>query len=128
MAVDYGVDFDSSFTFQDGDLKIVSDKDNLTQAIYNRLNTLYGALDLFYDEYGSYMQSYIGWRKNEETLEFIRLEINYVLASEPRVNLFECDVKYDEDKGVTIDLVVYYNEEDSFELNYILNSDGVEVV
>ena len=62
--VEYGVDICRDWTFQDGDIKSISNTDNLNQAILNRLNTIQDELDSFYDDYGSFLQSFLGWKKN----------------------------------------------------------------
>ena len=125
--VEYGTDIDSSYSFKDGDLQLVSYKDNLQQAIMNRLNTLQDSLDLFYVDYGSFLQSYLGWRKTDKTLEFIKVEIDLVVSKDPRVDVFSSEVKYDSEGNVEINLTISYSEFDSFSLNYVLGSEGVVV-
>jgi len=125
--IDYGTDIDSSWSFQDGDIKLTSNTENLRQSISNRLNTIQGALDLFYDDYGSYLLNYLGWRRTEQTLEFVRLEIEQCLNKDPRIyNSFEIEAMY-EQEGILINVVVFDNDE-SLELNYVLTDEGIEEV
>ena len=123
--IDYGTDIDSSWSFQDGDIKLTSNNENLQQSISNRLNTIQDALDLFYDDYGSYLLNYLGWRRTEQTLEFVRLEIEQCLNKDSRIyNSFEIEARY-EQEDILINVVVFYNDE-SLELNYVLTNEGVE--
>ena len=123
--VEYGVDINSEWSFEDGDLKLVSSKDNLIQAILNRLNTLQDSLNLFYGDYGSYLQSYFGWRRNEQTLEFIRVEIQSVLAKDPRLDNFGVAVDFDENGDVRVILEVVFSEDNDFSLNFVLTDNGI---
>ena len=123
--IDYGTDIDSSWSFQDGDIKLTSNNENLQQSISNRLNTIQDALDLFYDDYGSYLLNYLGWRRTEQTLEFVRLEIEQCLNKDSRIyNSFEIEARY-EQEDILINVVVFDNDE-SLELNYVLTNEGVE--
>ena len=121
---DLGVDINSNWEFKDGDLKIVSDKENLAQAITNRLNTLLGALDYFYINYGAGLGRFLGWRRNETTLKFIELEVENCLKQDPRLQNITLALNYGEKGVVNIYIRVTFDEEDELELNYILNEDG----
>ena len=125
--VEYGTDIKNDWVFVDGDLQIVNNNQNLSQAIHNRLNTLYNSLDLFYDDYGSFLLNYMGWRKTNETLNFIKMEITRVINNDARVSDFEVDVSFEDNGSVGIKIVVYYDEDYSFDLNYVLSETGVEV-
>ena len=124
--VEYGVDICRDWTFQDGDIKSISNTDNLNQAILNRLNTIQDELDSFYDDYGSFLQSFLGWKKNEETLTFIKTELDNVIAKDPRITLFESKVTFDEKGSVKIELVI--SDYGDFSLNYVLDGEGVAEV
>ncbi len=83
--LELGTDFNSSWEFNDeGDLNLVTNDSNLVQAISNRLNTRNGELDLFYSEYGSFLCNFLGWKKNDTTLEFMRIELDKALSQDPR--------------------------------------------
>ena len=83
----FGTDILSSWEFNEhGDLMLVGNKDNVGQAISNRLRTQLNELDLFYAGYGSFLTQFLGWKKNDSTLEFMRLEIETRLAGDPRLS------------------------------------------
>lgn len=123
---EFGTDIKNTWTFTDqGDLELVTNDDNILQAILNRLNTRLDELDLYYDEYGSLLQNLLGYPSNEETLEFIRIEIETSLQNEPRLTDFEVTVtKQDKDK-INIDLAIWYNGEE-LEYNLVINGDQIE--
>jgi len=100
-----GTDFDSSYEFIDGDLKLVKNEDNLIQSIINRFNTKLDTLNLFYTDYGSKIYGFLGWVHSDDTLEFIELEIQDVLQQDPRCQENTINVKYQNQKiiaGITI--------------------------
>lgn len=123
---EFGTDIKNTWTFTDqGDLELVTNDDNIIQAILNRLNTRLDELDLYYDEYGSLLQNLLGYPSNEETLEFIRIEIETSLQNEPRLTDFEVTVtKQDKDK-ININLAIWYNGEE-LEYNLVINGDQIE--
>lgn len=123
-----GVDFKSSFRFKDGDIELVKYDENLIQAISNRFNTKLDELEHFYEDYGSILSSFFGWKKNSETLDFIKSEIETVLRSEQRLYDWNIEVKYDDEGIVVIELILYPNPENTIEINFELTDDGVEVV
>ncbi len=122
--VELGVDLNNNWQFKDGDLILVENKDNLVQSILNRLNCDYDSLDLFYYEYGSVITSFLGWPRNDETLEFIRLEIESTLEQEPRLTDFNVEVTYNEDGKLLIDLYIVFDEDSDFTLSLVLEKDG----
>lgn len=118
-----GTDFNNNWQFtDDGDLKLVSDEENLTQAIINRLTCPSNSLNLFYADYGSVISKYFGWRKNETTLKFMEIDIKACLDQDPRINDYTVQLSYTE-KGIRIDLNIDLTDED-FELSLILTRDG----
>ena len=125
---EYGVDIDSSFEFLDGDLKLASYEENLVQAIGNRLRTIYGSLSMFYEDYGSYLYTFLGWRRRDETLNFIKIEVENTLKKDPRLTNFNVEVDYaTADNTVDINIQVFY-ENEVLDLNYVFNENGVSVV
>ena len=122
--VELGVDLNNNWDFKDGDLVLVENKDNLIQSILNRLNCNYDSLDLFYYEYGTVLTNFLGWKHNDETLEFIRLEIEDTLNQEPRLNNFTVDVSYNSIGRVLIELYVVFDDETDFSLSLVLEKEG----
>ncbi len=122
---EYGVDVGSDLSFNEGDINLSEYEDNIAQAIANRLNTIQDSLDLFYYDYGSFLTHFFGWRKTDETLGFIKLELENVLKKDTRINNFTVDLKYIT-KGVAITIVLTDFEE--VNLNLVLNENGVEVI
>jgi hypothetical protein len=118
-----GTDFNNNWQFtDDGDLKLVSDEENLTQAIINRLTCPANSLNLYYADYGSVISKYFGWRKNDTTLKFMEIDIKACLDQDPRINDYTVQLSYTE-KGIRIDLNIDLTDED-FELSLILTRDG----
>lgn len=124
---DLGVDLSSNLSFTDGDLNLISYKDNLFQSIINRLNTDLNELDLFYEDYGSVLSSFFGWKVNDETLSYMEAEIENVLDKDPRIRNIECKCNYTGKGRVVINLTIYPldNDEISFNENFVLNENGI---
>ena len=123
---DYGVDLKSSFTFKDGDLELVDGDDNISQAISNRLNTITDSLDLFYEDYGSLFLGFLGWKRNDETLRFMKIELDKALSDDPRIDSFTSELSYTDTGAVRIDISL--NGFENTELNLILDGTSVSVV
>ena len=123
--LDYGLgtDFNSNWEFKDGDLQLVENKDNLIQSILNRLNSDYDSLDLFYYDYGSVLSNFLGWKHNDETLEFVRLEVEDTLDQEPRLNDYNVEVSFKNGK-IAIELYIVFDDETDFTLSLVLEKDG----
>jgi len=122
--IELGADLNKNWEFKDGDLILVENKDNLVQSILNRLNSEYDSLDLFYYDYGSVLSNFLGWKHNDETLEFIRLEIEDTLEQEPRLNDFSVGVSYNEIGKILIELYIVFNDETDLSLSLVLEKDG----
>lgn len=120
-----GTDFDSGFKFNDGDLQIISYDKNLVQSLVNRFNTQLNELDLFYNEYGSVLLDFLGWKANEDTLQFIQSEIETVLNSEERILSYEIKVSYEGNGKIKIDLTLYPTPDYSIDTTLIVDNEGV---
>ena len=125
VAYEYGVDLNSNFDFKDGDLTLSEYDDNLIQSIKNRLNTDYDCLDIFYEDYGSVLSQFLGWRRNDETLSFIRLELEDCLGKDPRITDYELELDYNDNGNVVIQFTITGETDLSF--NLVLGIDGVEL-
>ena len=125
---DLGCDFDSSYTFVDGDLKLTSDEDNLIQSITNRLNTKLESMNSYYDTYGTVLREYLGERKTDRTLDFLEMEVERTLKQDPRLQDIEVSAEYNS-KGVNISVYVVYDDYTDLELNLVLTEDkGVNII
>ena len=122
-----GVDLNSNFTFENGDIKLSKYEDNLVQAIINRLNTNLDELELFYESYGSVIRGFLGWRADETTLSYISTEITTVLNDEPRITDFDINVEYKKEGRISIDLSLSTISNVDIETNLILGVNGVEL-
>lgn len=120
-----GTDINSNWSFTNGDLNLVQDKENLVQATRNRLNNVLDTLDDFYMEYGSILYRFLGWKREEITLKFMEIELKNCLNQDPRLTDYTLDLNYADKGSVTIGITVFYDDETEFDMNYILSTDGV---
>jgi len=125
---DGGIDIDSSFTFNDGDIVLSKYSDNLCQAITNRLNTDLDELELFYEDYGSVLSGFFGWKTNDETLGFIESELNIVLSKEPRIESFTSNLSYTDEGVLKIELTITpIGAGENIDVNLLLNNTTGEL-
>ena len=117
-----GTDINNEWVFEDGDLTLINGEKNLIQSISNRLNTVYDE-SLYYSNYGGYLQQFIGWKKIEETRQFIQNEICNILNQETRITDYSIYTEYITD-GILIKLNLKINDEE-INTEFILNDDGV---
>ena len=117
-----GTDINNEWVFEDGDLTLIDGEKNLIQSISNRLNTVYDE-SLYYSNYGGYLQQFIGWKKKEETRQFIQNEICNILNQETRITDYSIYTEYITD-GILIKLNLKINDEE-INTEFILNDDGV---
>lgn len=122
--VELGTDINSSWSFKDGDLNLISGKQNLIQATRNRLNNALNSLDDFYLEYGSILWRFMSWRSEPITLKFMEIEIRNCLNQDPRLTEYTIDLSYADKETVLINIFVTYDDETEFNMNYILSTDG----
>ena len=121
---DYGTDINGEWDFNnDGDIQIISNTGNLDQAITNRLTCGLDSLDLFYQDYGCNLSQFLGWRKTEQTLSFIKLELQNRLNNEPRILGYSLNVEYTE-TGVRVDMELTLNDDYTHTLNLEFNNEG----
>lgn len=124
---EFGTDFDSSFSFEGGDLTLVSDKENIIQSIANRINTNNGFFDLYYNEYGGVLQNFLGWKATEKTSEFIKIELTNILKQDPRLIDFELELNYLGNGKIRIQMLLNYNEDSDLSLSMVLSENGVTI-
>ena len=126
--VEFGTDFKSDFSFKNGDLVLIEDKDNLVQSVLNRLNTTNGFFDLFYNNYGGVLGSYLGWKADKKTLGFIKVEIINILNQDPRFKKFDVDLKYSSNGSININLNLVYDENSDLSLSFVISDTGVVII
>lgn len=125
--LEIGTDINSDWNFVDGDLKIVKQNENICQTIMNRLNTNYGEFDLFYNEYGSFLMKFLGWKRNEETLKYMEMEILNTLKQDVRLENINVELSYGDNGIVNGTLTVNFDEDTDLTLSLVLSNMGVEV-
>lgn len=121
--VELGTDISSTGEFRKGDLVLVNHTDNMRQAIKNRLSCPLDYLD--YDDYGSDIHSFLGGRKNDIVLDFLRIEIETRLIQDPRLQDFEVTTYIKEDGNIGIDIDVNFDEDMDLSMSLVLNNEGV---
>ena len=125
--MDYGRDFLSVWEFnEDVDLKTVSNFENIEQALTNRLTCDLNSMDLFYKDYGSLLMDFLGWKRNEATLDFIRLELQSRLKNELRLENFDLRVDYSETGSVLIKIDLNSSDDYTHTVELELTENGVE--
>ena len=125
----FGTDISKEWVFNEhGDLTLVNNKDNVAQAISNRLQTQLNELDLFYAGYGSFLTQFLGWKRNDSTLEFMRLEIETRLAGDPRLTGYSVNLEYGEENNVEIHISLVLDDGEEYTGNFVLNNNGVDIV
>ena len=121
--IELGTDISSTWEFSKGDLVLVNHTDNMRQAIKNRLSC---PLDYFnYDDYGSDIHIYLGDRKNETTLNFLKIEIETRLIQDPRIQDFEVITYINDDEKIGIDINVNFDEDMDLSMSLVLTNEGV---
>lgn len=125
--LELGTDVSSTWDFtNNGDLVLVSNTDNIYQAMVNRLLCPLDSL-VYYDDYGSDVHSYTGERKNEDTLSFLEIEIENRIIQDPRVKDFDVTAYINKDDKVNVDVTISYDDETDLSLTLTLNNNGVEI-
>mgnify|MGYP002523870592 FL=1 len=121
--MEVGTDINSKWTLtNDGDLKIVNDEENMVQSIGNRLSCYQPSMEVYYEQYGGFLTSYLGQRKTSETLDFMKIEIDTMLKQDPRIEEFTSTLSYSE-KGVNVILKLIVACEE-MEVDLIVDDGG----
>lgn len=121
-----GTDINTNWSFLNGDLVLVDNDENLVQSIRNRLTCPEGSFDLYYGNYGSVLEQFMGWRRRQETLDFMKIEVENCLDQDPRIQDYNVELSF-ENKSVRIDLQLNYSEDSDLSLSLVLNNEGVVV-
>ena len=127
--IEIGTDINREWTMENGDLELVTEDENITQAIYNRLSCYQPLLEVYYENYGGFLRSYFGRKKNSETLGLIRIELETILDQEPRIEDYSLDLSVGDAGNVIISLSLLYSDlEDTVDLNLVLDNSGLELI
>lgn len=118
-----GTDISSEWKFEQGDLQLITDEKNLVQAITNRLGCWLNSLDLYYMEYGSIFTSFLGWKREQTTLDFMKLELQNTLEQDPRITGYDIQLDFNSDGGVEVDLNITADTE-TVKVNLVISEDG----
>ena len=123
-----GTDIRSDWSFNEhGDLELVSNTDNLSQAISNRLRTELDSL-FFYNQYGTLLESFNSWVNGERTLEFMKIEIENRLLQDPRLREYSVMVEYTGNGNVRVDIQVKLDKDEDYSTSLILTDSGVDII
>lgn len=101
-----------------GDLKVISDEDNLVEANKRRLGCLFGETYI-YEDYGSELDTLLGLRKNDVNLNLIEQEVQNTLLQDERNSDIQVNAEYTKN-GFKIDISILYND---VELEFTFNSE-----
>ena len=124
LITELGTDINSSWTFKDGDLVLIENDENIAQSLANRLNNPLESMDLFYDEYGSYISSFLGWKQSEETLSFMKMEIEKAISQDPRFIETEVNLQYTGKGKVVGEINLHYDDDSDLSLSLVIDETG----
>lgn len=124
-----GTDIDTEYTFNNGDINLISNYGNLTQSVINRLNTDINFYNIFYAKYGGILWEHMGDMNIPTIHEYIRIEIEDVLKQDPRISSCEVNVTKKNSKSVNVELnLKITNSDNDVGLNLVIDSvNGVSV-
>lgn len=122
----FGADIDSSWSFVDGDIQLTKGKENLGQAISNRLMADDDQYSDFYIRYGGRLFEHFGELNHPTIHEYIRIDVEDILSQEPRIKeINECTVNKISSNSVECNLKVSpIGSDEVIELNLVLNGDS----
>lgn len=122
----FGVDIDNSWSFVDGDIQLSKGKENLGQAISNRLMADDDQYNDFYIRYGGRLFDHFGDLNHPTIHEYIRIEIEDILRQDPRIKeINECTVNKISSSAVECNLkVTLIGYDEVVSLNLVLSDDS----
>jgi len=126
--IELGTDINSNWNLtSDGDLELISGEANLVQATRNRLNNILDSFDDYYYQYGSVLSRFLGWKRRDITLKFMRIELEACLKQDPRYNDFTIDLEYADKGSIQISIDVNFDDDTELNLEYLLGADGTVI-
>lgn len=122
----FGTDIDSSWSFVDGDIQLSKGKENLGQAISNRLMADEDQYSDFYIRYGGRLFDHFGDLNHPTIHEYIRIEIEDILRQDPRIKeINECTVNKISSGAVECNLKIEpIGSDEIISLNLVINNDS----
>lgn len=122
----FGADIDSSWIFVDGDIQLTKGKENLGQAISNRLMADEDQYSDFYIRYGGRLFDHFGDLNHPTIHEYIRIEIEDILSQDPRIKeINECTVNKINSSAVECNLKIKpIGSDEILSLNLVINDDS----
>ena len=105
---------DLKWEYVKGDACVVSDRENMIQAVVNRLNTE-DELDFLYDNYGCDLKQFLGLPATEVTLEMVKNVIVNALSYDKRLEILNIDLSFVENAKLNILIHCSYNHLWGFE-------------
>ena len=124
MQINLGTDIDREWSFENGDIILISDYGNINQAIMNRLNTDLDFYSSFYRKYGGNLWEHMGDLNHATIHEYIRIEVEDIVGQDPRIRNVEATVNKTNSNGVECDLLIgLYDETTTIELNLVIDSN-----
>jgi len=121
----YGTDINRDWSFDKGDINLVSDTLNLGQAIVNRLNADLDTYSIFYPKYGGDLFEHMGELNHPTIPEYIRIEIETILSQEPRIANLECTVDKNSSNSIECTLnITPIGSDEVVEINLVINEDS----
>lgn len=123
--VDIGTDINGNWELtENGDLRLISQEDNMVQSITNRLSCTLNNLKVYYNEYGSLLFGFIGWKQNYTTLEFMKIEIGNRLMQDPRISGYTISLDYNGNGEVDIDLQIKLTSGKDLDMSLLLDNES----
>lgn len=122
---EFGADFQADYNFVDGDLQLIEDKENIVQSIQNRLNCMTDFYSLFYAEYGGYLHNFHGWKRTQETLNFMKVEITKTLQQDPRFTDIQVDLEFGDEGVINMQVLLHYDDDSDLSMSFVISDAGV---
>lgn len=122
--INLGTDIQRNWQIIDGDIQLVSDKNNLGQAILNRLITDSDFYNMFYRKYGSNISEYFGEQNNPTIQEYIRVEVETTLVDDPRIKGTKCEVISYSNESIELKVTILTHSEEVLSYNLVISEQN----
>ena len=61
---------------------------------------------------------------NDETLEFMKIEIENTLKQDPRIPDYDLNIRYNDNGGVDVELTLHYTNDSDISVSLVITEDG----